>query len=264
MNLDVNQLLLYESLRFAIAPMMKFQLRLKIEGQRNVPDAGPAIIVCNHRSAFDPVIIAYAVRNRYINFGAASWSWTLPVYKQVHQWLGAFPLNLSGGKGIEEQLGRGLELLKDGEIVGLFPEGGETILDPGKVDRIKRFKTGFARLALEARVPVIPAAVIGLVERRLPPVPAPIVEKVMKQPNVGKNYSSVMYRRARCRIGVPLDLGDLYDQPVTKPLLDLITTKVRSIVINLYNGEDLDRFMTGKVPFDFAYERVGGVTKKLL
>ena len=261
--MDANQMLFYESLRFTIGPLISLRLRLKIEGQENVPDVGPALIVCNHRSAIDPLILAYAVRNRYINFGAASWSWSVPVYGHLHQALGAFPLSLTGGKG-DEELQPGVELLKDGEIVGFFPEGGETIFEPGKVEKIKRFKTGFARLALDARIPVIPAAIIGLVERRLPTVPGPVVEKLVKHPQSEKGYSSVMYKRARVRIGVPLDFGDLYDRPVTKALLDLISTKVRSIIVNLYNGEDLDRFLTGETPFDFAYERIGVGTKKLL
>ncbi|MBU4193655.1 MAG: 1-acyl-sn-glycerol-3-phosphate acyltransferase, partial [Actinobacteria bacterium] len=157
-----------------------------------------------------------------------------------------------------------IELLNEGEIVGIFPEGGETIFDPGKVEKITPFKTGFARLALKARVPVIPVAIIGSGERRLPAVPGPLVEKVVKHPKSEKGYSSVIYKRARCRIGLPLDLGDLYDNPINKKLLDLVTSKVRQIVMKLYNGEDLERFMTGEVPFDFAYERIGGPTKKLL
>ena len=257
-------MLFYETLRFFIGPIIKMQLRLKIEGQNNVPDNGPAIIVCNHRASLDPVILSYSVRNRYINYGAASWSWKIPGYAQLHEWTGAFPLTLSGGKDSDKELDRGLELLKNDEVVGIFPEGGETIMDPGKVDRIKKFKTGFARLALEARVPVIPCTVIGLAERRLPSIPAPYVEKITKIPEADNGYSSVMYKRAMCRIGVPLDFGDLYDKPVNKQLLDLITSKVRQIIMKLYNGDDLDRFLTGETPFDFAYERVGSGVKKLL
>jgi 1-acyl-sn-glycerol-3-phosphate acyltransferase len=262
--MDANQMLFYETLRCTIGPIIKMRLRLKIEGQQNVPDFGPALIVCNHRSSLDPVILAYAVRNRYINYGAASWSWKIPGYAQLHEWTGAFPITLTGGKDAKAELNRGLELLKNDEVVGIFPEGGDTILDPGKADKIKHFKTGFARMALEARVPIIPCAVIGIAERRMPTIPGPLVEKLIKHPKAGQGYSSVMYKRAACRIGAPLDLGDLRDKPVNKQLLDLISNKVRQIVMKLYNGEDLDRFMTGETPFDFAYERVGSGTKKLL
>lgn len=262
--MDVNQMLFYETLRNVIGPVIRMRLRLKIQGQENIPEFGPALIVCNHRSGLDPVILAYAVRNRYINYGAASWSWKIPGYAQLHEWTGAFPITLTGGKDASKELSKGLELLQNGEVVGIFPEGGETILDPGKADKIKKFKTGFARLALEAKVPIIPCAVIGISERRMPTIPGPWVEKVIKHPKAGQGYSSVVYKRAACRIGRPLDLGDLCDKPVNKQLLDLISNKVRQIVIKLYNGDDLDRFMTGEIPFDFAFERVGSGAKKLL
>lgn len=262
--MDANQMLFYETLRFLVGPYIKMRMRLKIEGQENIPDDGPAVVICNHRSSLDPLILAYSVRNRYINFGAASWSWKIPGYAQLHEWTGAFPITLQGGKDATAELDRGLELLENGELVGIFPEGGETIMDPGKADRIKKFKTGFARLALKARVPVIPCSVIGLAERRLPTLPSPLVEKITRMPDAGNGYSSVMYKRAMCRIGRPLDLGDLCDRPVNKQLLDLVSNKARRIVMKLYNGEDLDRFLTGEAPFDFAYDRVGGGTRKLL
>lgn len=262
LSVDVNQMLFYEAVRFFIGPMIKLNLRLKIYGQENVPDTGAAVIACNHRAGLDPVILAYSVRNRYINFGAASWSWKVPGYREIHQWSGAFPLTLTGGKGNAE-LKKGLELLGDGELVGIFPEGGEAIMDPGKAVKIKRFKTGFVRLALEARVPVIPCAVIGLSERRMPSVPGPYVEKVTRGQAKGE-YSSVVYRRAACRIGRPLDLGAYYDEPVTKELLEGVAAKVRDVVIKLYNGDELDRFLTGETPFDFVNERVGGAEGKLL
>jgi 1-acyl-sn-glycerol-3-phosphate acyltransferase len=261
--MDKNQLLFYETLRLLVGPLIKARLRLHIEGQDNVPDLGPAVVVCNHRSGIDPVILAYAVRNRYIQFGAASWSWNIPVYGQLHKWLGAFPLNLSGGEGARDQLKKGLELLEQGELVGIFPEGGETILDPGKSERIKRFKTGFARLALEARVPVIPAAVVGLSERRLPSLPGSYVEKIARMPGNNGEYSAIVYKRAMCRIGTPIDLGELYDEPISRSLLDMISNKMRQVITRLYNGEDLDRFMRGTIPFDFANERVGAPRKLL-
>lgn len=261
-GVDANQMLFYETLRFFVGPMVKLQTRLKIEGQENVPDLGPALVVCNHRSALDPVILAYSVRNRYINFGAASWSWKVPGYRQLHEWSGAFPLTLTGGKG-DAELVRGLELLDEGEIVGIFPEGGEAILDPGKAVKIRKFKTGFARLALKARVPVIPCAVVGLSERRMPAVPSPYVEKITGG-QADRKYSSVIYKRAACRIGRPLDLGSLCDEPVNKALLDEVATKVRQVIIKLYNGDEPGRFLTGETHFDFVNERVGGSEGKLL
>jgi hypothetical protein len=64
-----------------------------------------------------------------------------------------------------------------------------------------------------------------------------------------------------CRIGTPIDLGELYDEPISRSLLDMISNKMRQVITRLYNGEDLDRFMRGTVPFDFANERVGAPRK---
>lgn len=262
--MDANKLLFYETVRMFAGPLISARFRLKVEGRQNIPETGPFLLVSNHRSILDPILLGYAVNNRYVHFGAASWAWEVPVYRELHQWLGAFPITLSGGKDVEKQLSTALNYLDHGEVVGIFPEGGETILEPGKVDKILRFKTGFARIALKARVPVVPATVIGSGERRLPKIPGPVVEKISHAPSGELGFSMITYKRAKIRLGVPLDLGDLCDRPVTKPLLELITSKVHDIVVKLYNGEDLDRFLTGEVPFDFAYERIGGPTKKLL
>jgi hypothetical protein len=58
------------------------------------------------------------------------------------------------------------------------------------------------------------------------------------------------------RIGKPLDMSGYFDQEMTREEISQISGKVRRIIIKLYNGEDLDRFLTGEAPFDIAYDRV--------
>jgi len=58
------------------------------------------------------------------------------------------------------------------------------------------------------------------------------------------------------RIGRPLDLSGYFDQDMTKEEIDQISGKVRRIIIKLYDGEDRERFVTGELPFDIAYDRV--------
>ena len=66
----------------------------------------------------------------------------------------------------------------------------------------------------------------------------------------------VTYRHVTCRIGRPLDLSGYYEEQLTKDLIDHVSAKIRRIVIKLYDGEDLDRFLTGEKPFDFAKGQV--------
>ncbi|MBU4302597.1 MAG: hypothetical protein KKE56_07560, partial [Actinobacteria bacterium] len=58
-----------------------------------------------------------------------------------------------------------------------------------------------------------------------------------------------------CRIGKPIDLSPYYDETMSKSLIDHIAGKIKRIVIKLYDGEELDRFLTGETPFDFVTDK---------
>ena len=66
----------------------------------------------------------------------------------------------------------------------------------------------------------------------------------------------ISYRHVLLRVGRPIDLASYYSEDETKYVIDQIAAKVRRIVIKLYDGEDLDKFMTGETPFNFALDRV--------
>ncbi len=253
--MDLKQCLFYESLRLFGGPLVSFHTRLQSEGAENIPAAGGALLVSNHRSLEDPMLIALTA-DRYVNFAAASFAFYFPVLKDLIKLAGLFPLNIAGGRESRRALSQAFQLLESGELVGIFPEGLYAISRPDKVDRITVFRTGFVRLALDARVPIIPTAVVGLEERKLPRVPGWLARPFVGDEAVADGVTWIYYRRARVRIGVPLDLSPFYDEPLTKELIDRISGKVRRIVIKLYNGEDRDRFLYGTRPFDLARDRV--------
>jgi 1-acyl-sn-glycerol-3-phosphate acyltransferase len=253
--MDLKQGLFYESLRFFGGPFLSLHAHLQSEGAENIPAEGGALLVANHRSVEDPLLIALSV-DRFINFAAASFAFYFPVLKDLIGMAGIFPLNISGGRESRIDLSGAGDLLDAGELVGIFPEGIYGISLPDKVNRITDFRTGFLRLALEARVPVIPIAVVGLQEKRLPHVPGWLAYPIVGDSVVADGVNWVYYKRARVRIGVPIDLSPFYDLTPTKELIDRISGKVRRIVIKLYNGEDQERFLYGTRPFDIARDRV--------
>jgi 1-acyl-sn-glycerol-3-phosphate acyltransferase len=253
--MDLKQCLFYESVRFFAGPFISLHTRLQSEGAENVPPEGGVLLVSNHRSLEDPFLIALSV-DRYINFAAASFAFYFPVLRDLIHLMGIFPLSISGGRESRKSLARALELLQAGEAVGIFPEGIHAISAPDKVDRITVFRTGFVRLAIEARVPVVPVAVVGLEERKLPRVPGWLAQPFVGNDAVREGVSWIYYRRARVRVGVPLDLSPFYEEPLTKELIDRISGKVRRVIIKLYNGEDKGRFLYGTRPFDLARDRV--------
>jgi 1-acyl-sn-glycerol-3-phosphate acyltransferase len=254
--LNVYQALAYELGVTTLGPFISAMLRLRGEGAENVPEQGGALIVSNHRNpVLDPVSIALNV-NRPINFVAASVAFMIPGVSQLFRGVGARSMDVFGGERSQQDLSEAARLIQDGELVGVFPEGVHTIAHLHSVSKIRTFRTGFARIALEARSPIIPVAVIGKGERNLPTLPAWMVKPFFDHPEFQTGVSWTYYKRVMVRIGTPIDLSGYYDEVMDKALISQISGKVRRIIIKLYNGEDLDRFMNGKIPFDIAYDRV--------
>jgi 1-acyl-sn-glycerol-3-phosphate acyltransferase len=252
---NVYQVLLYHASQLVVGPVVSRMVRLKCEGLENVPAEGGALIVSNHRSLMDPLSIGMCVE-RQINFAAGSFAFSVPLVGPIFKAWGVIPLNVFGGEKSKQDLETAVKLLEDGELVGVFPEGVHTLAHPHRVSRIQTFRTGFARVALRARVPIIPVAVIGLGERNLPKVPYSMIKPFFDHPDFRQGVQWIYYRRVHVRIGRPFDLAELYDEEMTKSLIDQVSGKVRRVIIKLYNGEDLDRFLTGERPFDIAYDRV--------
>lgn len=253
--MDVHQALSYELSKLLVAPFLSLKFHLRSEGKENVPEEEGALIVSNHRSLLDPLLIA-CVAERYINFAAGSFAFDIPVVGKVFSSWGVIPLNVFGGEKSKKDLEQAAELLRQGELVGVFPEGVHTLARPHRVAKVGNFRTGFARLALMAKVPLIPVAVVGEGERSLPRIPPALVEPFFDHPEFKGGVQWITYKRALVRIGKPIDLSPFHDEKMTKELIDRISGKVRRIVTKLYNGEDLDRFLKGEKPFDIAYDRV--------
>src|SRR5690606_33313224 len=76
---------------------------------------------------------------------------------------GQVPVDRSGGPASEQALRTALEVLRRGDLLGIYPEGTRS-----PDGRLYRGKTGVARMALEAKVPVIPVAMIGTAEMQPP------------------------------------------------------------------------------------------------
>jgi 1-acyl-sn-glycerol-3-phosphate acyltransferase len=253
--MEMKNMLFYEAARMIVGPIAEWHYRTKVEGRQNVPEEGAALLVCNHRSLLDPVTVVMSV-DRFVNFAAAAYSFKMPVVKQLYSLAGAFPLSIYGGEESDKNIDRAHELLDNGELVGLFPEGVQSFFNPHRVTKIASFKTGFAKLALEARVPVVPCAVVAEEERELPKIPGFMVSAYVNLPNAKEGIRFITYKGITCRIGRPIDLSAYFDEPHTKALIDRVAGRIRRIVIKLYDGEDLDRFLTGEKPFDFTADPV--------
>ena len=123
-----------------------------------MPASGGFVLACNHVSNFDPWPLGMPLwPKRWLRFMAKSelYWWPLTL---VLDGAGAFPVRR--GQGDREAIETAVRLAREGDVVVMFPEG--TRRTKGLVKkRQARARTGAARIALEAGVPLVPAAVAG-------------------------------------------------------------------------------------------------------
>jgi 1-acyl-sn-glycerol-3-phosphate acyltransferase len=139
-------------------PVLYGLFRLRVQGRENVPGSGGFVLSCNHLSNFDPWPLGMPLWPHYwLRFMAkAELYWWPATY--VLDSAGAFPVHR--GLGDREAIETAIRLAQGGNVVVMFPEG--TRRAKGLVKKHQpRPKSGAARIALEAGVPLVPAAVAG-------------------------------------------------------------------------------------------------------
>ena len=153
-------LMVYPIGRLIIPPIVKLWIR-RVEGLEKIPKDKPFIIAANHSSFLDdftvtPIVITYI--NKKVHMYCNDRFYKNKFLAAFLNWGSCIPISIQTGD--KETNKRAFELalayLKKGEPVGIFPEGGRSV--DGK---LREAKTGIAKLALTAKVPVLPIGIIG-------------------------------------------------------------------------------------------------------
>jgi 1-acyl-sn-glycerol-3-phosphate acyltransferase len=147
---------------------VKLLFRLKSSGMEHLPREGGYVLSANHLSNFDPWPLGLPLfPHRKIRFMAKSELFRSPLWP-ILRFGGAFEVRR--GEGDTKAIETAVRLAKEGEVVAIFPEGTRRTKGLAK-KRQPRPHTGAARVALEAGVPLIPAAIAGTDRiRRLGPL----------------------------------------------------------------------------------------------
>ena len=148
---------LYNLIGILSAPVLYGLYRLRAKGKENLP-AGGFVLASNHVSSLDPWVVGMPLwPKRFLRFMAKSELYWWPL-KHVLNGAGAFPVRR--GQRDTEAIDTAVRLAREGFAVTMFPEG--TRRTKGLVKRFEsRPRSGAARIALEAGVPLVPAAVKG-------------------------------------------------------------------------------------------------------
>ena len=151
---------LYHILQPVVRCLIRIYHRARVEGLDRVPAEGPLILVGNHLSLLDPFYIG-AFFPRKIRFMAKKESFRHPVARFFLEHFRAFPVDR--GKADLTSLKTAIGVLRDGEVLGMFPEGGRRETAP-----MRELKQGAAYLALKTGTPIVPVYIEGTEQ-----VPAP-------------------------------------------------------------------------------------------
>jgi 1-acyl-sn-glycerol-3-phosphate acyltransferase len=139
-------------------PVVKLLFRLRTKGTENVPASGGLVLAANHLSNFDPWPLALPFfPHRFFRFMAKAELFWFPLGLVV---VGGGGFKVRRGEADEEAIATAVALARDGHAVVMFPEG--TRRQKGlRKKHDARWRTGAARIALEAGVPLVPAGIAG-------------------------------------------------------------------------------------------------------
>ena len=141
----------YFFMRGVAAFFIRLILRVRYEGVEHIPAHGGYILACNHRSNFDPVLIALKIP-RQVNFFAKVELVRIPIIGRIIMALGVVPV--SRGTGDTGALDSAVEKLSGGGILGIFPEGHRS-----KDGKPLRPRSGISIIAGRTGADVLPCAV---------------------------------------------------------------------------------------------------------
>lgn len=208
---------------FVLGPVLKTLFRPWVKGLDNVPAEGAAILASNHLSFSDSIFmplmvprpVVFLAKSEYFTGKGIKGKLTAAFFRLTNQ----LPMDRSGGAASALSLNAGMDVLKNGSLLGIYPEGTRS---PDA--RLYRGKVGVARLALQARVPVIPVAMIG-------------TDKV--QP-IGKRMPNI--RRIGMIFGEPLDFSRYYGMEDDRLIQRSVTDEIMYELMRLSGQEYVDEY----------------------
>ncbi|SDS06896.1 1-acyl-sn-glycerol-3-phosphate acyltransferase [Friedmanniella luteola] len=206
-----------------LGPAIDKIFRPVVEGRDHVPATGPAILASNHLSFADwlfmPLVldrrVTFVAKSDYFTgVGVKGWA-----QRRFFAGTGQVPIDRTGGRASEGALRAGLKVLERGELFGIYPEGTRS-----HDGRLYKGRTGVARMALLAKVPVVPTAVIGT---DVIAPPGKIITKIVS-PTV--------------RFGAPLDFSRYEGLESDRFILRSITDEIMYAIMELSGQEYVDLY----------------------
>jgi 1-acyl-sn-glycerol-3-phosphate acyltransferase len=208
----------YRVSRAVAGPFLRVLWRPQITGGEHIPPTGGAILASNHLSLVDSIFLPLLL-SRPVTFAAKSeyFTGTSPGQRFAGAYMRAtkqLSVERAGTRSAQETLEAALDLLKAGDLFGIYPEGTRS-----PDGRLYRGRTGVGWLALASGLPVIPVAMVGT-DRVLPP-----------------GHSIPSLRRVGVRVGKPLTFEGYQDMRPAARARRSVTDEVMEAIRGLSGQE---------------------------
>ncbi|MDR1034231.1 MAG: 1-acyl-sn-glycerol-3-phosphate acyltransferase [Bifidobacteriaceae bacterium] len=214
---------MYWFLKILLTPVAFFYFRPFAEGVGNIPRKGACIAASNHVAAIDSLIFPLLAPRKIYFMGKDAYFTAPGVKGRIAAWffrsVGVFPVDRAGGSASDSALQTSLKILREGHVFGLYPEGTRS-----QDGRLYKAHTGVARIALQAKVPIIPVAMIDT--------------------NKAQKIGQTMPKPISCgaKIGKPIKLDAYYGKEVTHEMLREISDNVMREIQKLSEQEYVDEY----------------------
>jgi 1-acyl-sn-glycerol-3-phosphate acyltransferase len=151
----------YELVRVLTAPARRGLVRLRVQGTDHLPAEGPVILVANHVSFFDSILLMFSLPRPVAFIGKAEYT-DNPITNWLFCGAGMIPVRRENPGDLPHVFDEVAEVLGRGEVIGVFPEGTRS-----RDGLLHRGHVGAAHLALTTGAPIVPVGIIGT-DRVLP------------------------------------------------------------------------------------------------
>jgi 1-acyl-sn-glycerol-3-phosphate acyltransferase len=209
---------MYRTLKRVLPPFTDRFFHTRVEGAENIPDTEPVILAMNHLSFIDSILVPVAIERPVYFLGKADY-WDSWKTRWFFEGTGVVPVRRGGSGSGDAALANGVEILRRGDLLGIYPEGTRS-----PDGRLYRGKTGPVRMALEAGVRMVPVAVEG-------------TDRAMPTGKYVPNRSPVTIR-----YGQPLDLSRFADRREDPFVLRSATDELMFEIMLLSGQEYVDEY----------------------
>ena len=196
---------MYKFLHILLNLILKPFISMEIEQEENIPQDRSYIIIANHVSNFDPLLLALKWE-KPVHFMAKEELFKIFLIGRILKMLDMIPVRR--GESDRKAVKESLEYLKKGEILSLFPEGTRN----KKREGLLPFHTGAAFFAKSADLEVLPVAIFGT-------------------DKIGIKF----FNKVRFKVGKPLKITDFYEGKISSKELEGFTGELKNEIANLLN-----------------------------